>query len=376
MCHRRRTALAAISVCLALPVPLEAAVVAADAASDPAYNAETGGAWKGLNPTPEENPPGNDDGGVGLEAWDFRGGFHYPAHSPYGRLNHFIDGVDFAASTFNQLGAPSFALTNANVQLGGATARATRSFTSPMTVGDAIEFRFDNPLLTPFDSREPSGVIMRLNSGGGPVGDNVVERFGLFAASDFNDKRWAIADASGVSGISVDTAQTTSGALFRLTLTASNAYTFELLPLAGGSPLVTHSGMLGHEGAINALEIVLYGQGSAATGEREFFFDDITIANAAAGVTGDYDSDGDADGSDFLLWQKTLGSTSNLAADGSGNGVIDAADLQVWRSAAASGRVAISPTYALVPEPALPLSVVLVVTWQTVRRRSARALPT
>src|SRR3954467_15282069 len=82
--------------------------VAADDAANIAYAAETGGAWKGLNPTSTENPPGTDNGGYGFQAWDFAGGFHDSALSPYGNLNHFIDGVDFTHSTFNNLGAPAF----------------------------------------------------------------------------------------------------------------------------------------------------------------------------------------------------------------------------------------------------------------------------
>jgi hypothetical protein len=52
------------------------------------------------------------------------------------------------------------------------------------------------------------------------------------------------------------------------------------------------------------------------------------------------------------LWQKTLGSQSELAADGDDNGTVDAGDLAVWRenfgavaSAAAAGSV------VPVPEP-------------------------
>lgn len=50
----------------------------------------------------------------------------------------------------------------------------------------------------------------------------------------------------------------------------------------------------------------------------------------AAATGGDYDSDGDIDGRDFLRWQRSFGSMADLAADGSSNGVIDAADLAVW----------------------------------------------
>jgi hypothetical protein len=334
---RRFVAAVACIACLPTQAHVDAAIVAADNASHSAYSAEAGGAWKGLNPTADENPTGADDGGMGFEPWNFRGGFHYPANSPYGRLNHFIDGVDFGASSFNQLGSPAFGLTNANVRLGGATAKATRAFESPLAVGDTVEFRFDNPLLQPFDSREPSGIIMRLTSGGGPVGTNVVERFGLFAASDFDNKQWAIADALGTHGTGVDTAQTASGAVFRFTLSANNAYELELLPRTGGPALATRSGTLGGEGAIDALEIVMYGQssgnsGTLATGQSELFFDELAISNAIGGIAGDYNSDGTADGADFLLWQQTLGSATNLAADGSRNGVVDSDDLDIWKT--------------------------------------------
>jgi hypothetical protein len=49
---------------------------------------------------------------------------------------------------------------------------------------------------------------------------------------------------------------------------------------------------------------------------------------------GNYDVDSAVDGSDFLLWQRTLGQTPpfrGAAADGDGSGVIDAGDLALWR---------------------------------------------
>ena len=52
------------------------APVAADSASNIAYAPETGGAWKGLNSTAAENPPGSDNGGYGFQPWDFAGGYH------------------------------------------------------------------------------------------------------------------------------------------------------------------------------------------------------------------------------------------------------------------------------------------------------------
>jgi ELWxxDGT repeat protein len=44
---------------------------------------------------------------------------------------------------------------------------------------------------------------------------------------------------------------------------------------------------------------------------------------------GDYDQDGDADGADFLKWQRNVGSR-DATVDGDGSGEIDGGDLQVW----------------------------------------------
>jgi hypothetical protein len=337
---------------------LTAATVAFDDANESAYLAEAGGAWKGTQPSLTENPPGADNGGAGFAPWSFRGGAHYDAKSPYGRLNHFIDGVDFAASSFNALGAPSFGLTNAN-QAGAATARATRPLLAPLGVGDVLELRFDNPLLQSFVGSEPASFIIRLNSGGGPAGlSGAVERFGMFASDGFNGDRWAAADAAGVSDLELSTTTTSAGATFRFTLDTASTYLMEILPLGGGTPLASRAGELGGQGPIDALEIVMSGNGSGngltgasaiASGRREFFFNNPSIQSP--GLSGDYDGDGNVGGGDFLLWQRTLGSTTNLAADGSGNNVIDGPDLAVWRSAFGAAEAAAASRSAAVPEP-------------------------
>lgn len=48
--------------------------------------------------------------------------------------------------------------------------------------------------------------------------------------------------------------------------------------------------------------------------------------------SGDFDLDEDVDGYDFLLWQQTYGSITELAADGNGNGIVDAGDLSLWHA--------------------------------------------
>lgn len=339
---------------------VRAGIIATDSASDPSYAAEIDGAWKGLSPGVGENPPGADNGGLGFQPWNFSGGFHYPADSPYGTLNHFIDGVDFAHSSFNSLNGPAFGLTNANVAFGGSTARATRVLNAPLTVGGSVSLDFDNPTLRPFDVFAPSGFVIRLNSGGGPVTQaGVTERFGFFTTFGFNSGNWSIKDSVGLSDLGLPSAQTTGGATLQFTLTSDESYSLEILPLAGGSPLAAATGILAGAGfgPIDAIEVLMFENGSGngipgpasqPSGEREFFFNNLSVESANEG-NADYDDDGDVDGADFLIWQKTLGSETELAADGNQDGKVDAADLELWKTQ--FGASAASSAVVAVPEP-------------------------
>jgi len=59
-------------------------------------------------------------------------------------------------------------------------------------------------------------------------------------------------------------------------------------------------------------------------------------------ILGDYDFDGDVDGADYLKWQRSFGSTTDLDADGNGNNIVDAADYTIWRDNYGSLKVDLS----------------------------------
>ncbi len=57
---------------------------------------------------------------------------------------------------------------------------------------------------------------------------------------------------------------------------------------------------------------------------------EVTLTSVAP-LPGDYNGDGIVDAADYNLWRSSFGSAINLAADGNGNGLVDAGDYIVWR---------------------------------------------
>jgi hypothetical protein len=346
-----------LSLCLSATLGLSwcyscwATTRASDSASELAYSAESDGAWKGTNPTPEENPPGMDNGGFGFEPWNFIGGYHEPTVSPYGNLNHFIDGVDFSSDSFNDLGSPAFGLTNAGTEPAagyfGYTARATRVFESPLEIGDTFSVDIDNPIPQPLATFTSSGFLIRMNTGGGPVIESdplpgVEERFGLFITSNFNNGRWAVTDSAEFTDTGLDPSATASGARFRFTLDSSESYKAEFVRLSDSQVLFSRSGTLNNTdaGLIDTVEITLYNNGSSSTGEREFFFNNLSIVSASSLVDGDFDLDGDVDGVDLLMWQR-----------GESPNPLSTADLAEWEANYGTLSSSLTTKMTVVPEP-------------------------
>jgi len=87
------------------------------------------------------------------------------------------------------------------------------------------------------------------------------------------------------------------------------------------------------------------------------------FGDQSGSIPGDYNHNGAVDAADYSLWRDTLGSTTNLAADGNGNNVVDAADYTFWKSrfGNTSGTGGAGSTTAAVPEPSGLVLITLVV---------------
>jgi hypothetical protein len=69
-------------------------------------------------------------------------------------------------------------------------------------------------------------------------------------------------------------------------------------------------------------------------------------------LAGDYDSDNDVDGADFLVWQRGFSSATELTADGNHDGLVNAADLTIWQNNYGLSLNASPSLMSAVPEPA------------------------
>ncbi len=315
-------ATAVVAAVAVAAVPLHAAVKAQDAAANAAYAAEADGAWKGENSGADENPPGTDNGGTGFLPWSFTGGYNPIPEDPlppnaYGTLNHFIDGVDFPSTAFNDLGAPAFGLANATPGFSGPTTTATRPFAAPMNVGEIFSADIDTPAsLDDYTFFNFPFAIISLSD------DTGTQTFSMEtgSSSGFGDFPWRYKDGIHVTefgdfgvdagGASIPPAATSDGSTIRVeVLTSTTArVTLDGVPLditlAAGLPASVAFTMFD-----NNSEATLVGDFDASTA-----IDGADLAKWQSeygpNPGSDADGDGDSDGNDFLLWQRNVGATT------------------------------------------------------------------
>lgn len=67
---------------------------------------------------------------------------------------------------------------------------------------------------------------------------------------------------------------------------------------------------------------------------QQMDIDYVRVWRKQAGLSGDYNHDGQVDAADYVVWRNSNGENGiDLPADGSGNGTVDDADYLVWRNA-------------------------------------------
>lgn len=91
---------------------------------------------------------------------------------------------------------------------------------------------------------------------------------------------------------------------------------------------------------------------SGSTANVQLYQLQLSVASASIINSGDFDGDGDVDGSDFLAWQRGSGITSGALknqGDANADGAVNAADLAIWKSQ--FGAASTTTVTAAVPEP-------------------------
>jgi glucose/arabinose dehydrogenase len=112
----------------------------------------------------------------------------------------------------------------------------------------------------------------------------------------------------------------------------------------------------------------LHGIAEDANGELYYLFDDGQIIRPFP--AGDYNFDGQVNNLDYGAWRAAYGTTGpNLAADGNGNGIVDAADYVLWRKYAAAAGAGSS-----IPEPTWPAHVIALLTLSLLSCRRQRTI--
>lgn len=194
--------------------------------------------------------------------------------------------------------------------------------------------------------------VLVLDSGGAEARWSVEDNWGNTLRSDEGGP-WRL-DLTAAVGRRSDAQGATPGELRVSLQTADGAIVAEVLfaldPIAQGAfdqrdfdLLVDRAAAAEHAG--EDLYLAFANQAEAGADRRlaRVLLDDMSFEFQAIAL-GDYDYNGVVDQADLALWAANYGSTSQLDADGNGDGVVNAADYTVWRDSRAQRA-------ASVPEP-------------------------
>jgi PEP-CTERM motif len=104
--------------------------------------------------------------------------------------------------------------------------------------------------------------------------------------------------------------------------------------------------------AVQSFDLTFISAGAAAA-TGSFYIDDISAALLVAPIlTGDYNQDGVVDAADYEVWRNTFGqSGSGLAADGDGDNMVTQLDYDIWKSHFGQSGGSASSGSQRVPEP-------------------------
>jgi T5SS/PEP-CTERM-associated repeat protein/autotransporter-associated beta strand protein len=159
------------------------------------------------------------------------------------------------------------------------------------------------------------------------------------------------------SALEIDLAGIAPGGFDRVEVSGSLTLAGELAVLLTGgfTPQAGQSFEIiaAEQGLTGAFETLLL-PALATTDSWKVDYDVDSVTLSVVGSSGDFDSDGQVDGSDFLLWQRNLGVTSGAQrgqGDANGDGAVNASDLAIWETQFGSHPGA-SLASTSIPEPA------------------------